>query len=140
MKRHSSAGGVVYKKEGSETLWLLIQPKDTSRWQFPKGWIEESETTQGAALREIKEEAGIIGEIIEKIDSPSWWFVEDGEKVFKTTTYFLVKAKRDTGQFDEKEIERAIWFSFDEAKEKLTFDSTKKILAQAKKILDGRLF
>jgi 8-oxo-dGTP pyrophosphatase MutT (NUDIX family) len=140
MKRHFSAGGVVYKKEGSETLWLLIQPKDTSRWQFPKGWIEESETTQGAALREIKEEAGIIGEIIEKIDSSSWWFVEDGEKVFKTTTYFLVKAKRDTGQFDEKEIERAIWFSFDEAKEKLTFDSTKKILAQAKKILDGRLF
>ena len=140
MKRQFSAGGVVYKKEGSETLWLLIQPKDTSRWQFPKGWIEESETTQGTALREIKEETGIIGEIIEKIDSSSWWFVEDGEKVFKTTTYFLVKAKRDTGQFDEKEIERAIWFSFDEAKEKLTFDSTKKILEQAKKILDGRLF
>ncbi len=140
MKRQFSAGGVVYKKEGNKTLWLLIQPKDTSRWQFPKGWIEEGETTQGTALREIKEETGIIGEIIEKIDSSSWWFVEDGEKVFKTTTYFLVKAKRDTGQFDEKEIERAIWFSFDEAKEKLTFDSTKKILEQAKKILDGRLF
>ena len=140
MKRQFSAGGVVYKKEGNKTLWLLIQPKDTDRWQFPKGWIEKGETAQSAALREIKEETGIIGEIIEKIDSSSWWFVKDGEKVFKTATYFLVKAKKDTGQFDEKEIERAIWFSFDEAKEKLTFDSTKKILTQAKKILDGRLF
>jgi len=141
MKRQFSAGGVVYKKEANnKTLWLLTQPKDTDRWQFPKGWIEKGETAQNAALREIKEEAGIVGEIVERIGSSSWWFVEDGEKVFKTTTYFLVKAKKDTGQFDQKEIERVIWFPFDEAREKLTFESDKKTLTKGQEILANRLF
>ncbi|MDD3532296.1 MAG: NUDIX domain-containing protein [Candidatus Shapirobacteria bacterium] len=140
MRRQFSAGGVVYKKEGDKTLWLLIQPKDTNRWQFPKGWIEEGETAPNAALREIKEEAGIVGEIVEKIGSFSWWFVEKNEKVFKTATFFLVKTQKDTGQLDEKEIERVAWFSFDEAREKLTFDQDKETLTKAQGILASRLF
>jgi 8-oxo-dGTP diphosphatase len=140
MKRQFSAGGVVYKKEGNKTFWLLVQPKDTDRWQFPKGWIESGEKASETALRETEEEAGVIGEIIEKIDSISWWFVEDGEKVFKTTTYFLMGFKKETGRIDEKEIERAVWFPFEEAGEKLTFDSSKKILTKAREALTSRLF
>ncbi|KUK84261.1 MAG: AP4A hydrolase [Microgenomates bacterium 39_6] len=140
MKRKFSAGGVVYKKENGQTFWLLIQPKDTDRWQFPKGAIGAGESSREAALRETQEESGVIGRIVEKIGSSSWWFVEDGEKVFKTTTYFLVKAKKDTGRFNEKEIERVVWFSFGEAKEKLTFNQDKKNLAKAQETLISRLF
>lgn len=140
MKRQFSAGGVVCRKKGDKTFWLLGQPKGTDRWQFPKGLIEKGETAPRAALREVKEETGVIGEIIEKIDRVSWWFVEDGEKIFKITTYFLIKARKDTGRIDEKEIERVIWFPFEETKEKLTFESDQKILAKSQEILANRLF
>ncbi len=46
MKRQFSAGGVVYKKENDQTFWLLIQPKGTDYWQFPKGLIEEGESSK----------------------------------------------------------------------------------------------
>jgi len=140
MKRQFSAGGVVYKEEDGNTFWLLVQPKDTDRWQFPKGCIEPGEKASEAALRETEEEAGVIGEIIEKIEGVSWWFVENGEKIFKTTTYFLMKLKENTGQIDKKEIERAVWFPFEEAKENLTFGSSKKILGRAQGMLTNRLF
>ncbi len=140
MKREFSAGGIVYKKEGDRVLWLLIQPKDTNRWQFPKGWIEAGETAKAAALREVEEETGVIGEMITRIGRVSWWFVENGEKIFKTTTYFLIEAKESLKQFDKEEIEKIAWVSFAKAQEKLTFDSAKKALKQAEGVLANRLF
>jgi 8-oxo-dGTP diphosphatase len=140
MKRQFSAGGVVYKKEKGQTFWLLIQPKGTDYWQFPKGLIKEGESAQDTAVREIREEGGVTGQIVEKIGSSSWWFIQDGERVFKTTTYFLMGAEKDTGKIDPVEVERAVWLLADEAEKELSFASSKKIFAQAQTILASRLF
>jgi len=135
MVRRFSAGGVVYKEENGRRLWLLIQPKDTERWQLPKGWIEEGEENQAAALREIKEEAGVSGEIIDKIDKISWWFVQNGEKIYKTVIFYLVKAQKETNSFDKKEVARIAWLPYNQAYRKLTFKSEKEILEKGREIL-----
>jgi len=148
MIRRFSAGGVVYKKlkvqssprvEAGSKLkvnWLLIQPKDTNRWQLPKGQIEKGEDSQKTALREIKEETGVSGKIIDKIGKISWWFVQEGEKIFKTVTFYLVAAQKETNSFDKDEVAQIGWFSYDKACQKLTFKSEKEILEKGKGILD----
>jgi len=140
MIKRFSAGGVVYKEENGGRLWLLIQPRDTDRWQLPKGQIEKRESSQTAALREIKEETGIDGEIIDKIDKISWWFVQEGEKIFKTTVFYLVKARKEAGRFDKKEVAQISWLSYNQAYQRLTFKSEKEILQKGREILQNRLF
>jgi len=158
MIRRFSAGGAVYKKLPARNRyaqsvaggkvqspklkvnWLLIQPKDTKRWQLPKGWIEEGEKSKITALREIKEEAGVSGEIIDKIGKISWWFVQNGEKIYKTVIFYLVKAQKEIDSFDKKEVARIAWLPYNQAYQKLTFKSEKEILEKGREILQGRLF
>ena len=140
MLRRFSAGGVVYKEKSGRRFWLLIQPKDTDRWQLPKGWIEEGEKTQTTALREVREETGVSGEIIGKIDKINWWFVQDGEKIYKTVTFYLVAAQKETNHFDKDEVAQISWFLYDKACRKLTFKSEKEVLKKGREILQNRLF
>jgi len=140
MLRRFSAGGVVYKEKSGRRFWLLIQPKDTDRWQLPKGWIEEGEKTQTTALREVREETGVSGEIIGKIDKINWWFVQDGEKIYKTVTFYLVAAQKETNHFDKDEVAQIGWFLYDKAYQGLTFKSEKEVLKKGREILQNRLF
>jgi len=140
MIKRFSAGGVVYKEESGGRLWLLIQPRDTDRWQLSKGQIEKGESSQTTALREIKEETGIDGEIIDKIDKTSWWFVQEGEKIFKTAVFYLVKTRKETGRFDKKEVAQIAWLPYNKAYQKLTFKSEKEILERGREVLQNRLF
>jgi len=151
IKREFSAGGAVFKKDKKQTLWLLVQPKGGDefhkeiRWQLPKGWLEEGEKSEEAALREVEEEGGVKAEVISKIDTIKIFFKntfegKPEEKVFKTITFFLMEYKSDSpGGFGE-ETEQVLWLPYDQAKEKLTFKSEKEILEKAQKLLGTSTF
>ncbi len=143
MTRRFSAGGAVYKQlkvqsPKSKVNWLLIQPQGSKRWQLPKGQIEKGEKSRETALREIKEETGVVGRIVGKIKKISWWFVQDGEKIYKTATFYLVAAQEESHHFDKKEVARTIWLSYDQAYQRLTFRSEKEVLKQGREILEMR--
>ncbi len=130
MKKVFSAGGVVYKREGKDLKILLISIKQGKVWALPKGLVEKNETPQQAALREIREETGIDGKIIDELGEVSYWFYLEGEKYFKTVKYYLVEYIN--GQITPQwEIDNAEWFKADEALNKLTYESDKKILEKA---------
>lgn len=130
MKKAFSAGGVVYKREGKDLKILLISTKQGKVWALPKGLVEKNETPQQAALREIREETGIDGKIIDELGEVSYWFYLEGEKYFKTVKYYLVEYIN--GQITPQwEIDNAEWFKADEALNKLTYESDKKILEKA---------
>ncbi len=86
-----SAGGIVYKntKEGIEVL--LIKDKNNN-WTFPKGLIENNESPQDAAKREILEETGLDGIIFAAdIDIIHYFYRFHGKLINKTVDFFLFK-------------------------------------------------
>lgn len=130
MKRVFSAGGVVYKFENGKLKILLISTKEGKIWALPKGLIEKGERPEQTALREIKEETGISGKIVDEIGETSYWFVMEGEKYFKTVKYFLVQYTE--GEITPQwEINSAEWFDPEEAMDKITFKTDREILKKA---------
>jgi 8-oxo-dGTP pyrophosphatase MutT (NUDIX family) len=70
-EHHRSAGGLVV--EGDRIL--LISTQGGRRWQLPKGHIEEGETAEQAALREVREETGVTGQVMAPLSEVEYWFV-----------------------------------------------------------------
>jgi len=144
VKREISAGGAVFKKKKKELLWLLVQPKrsDSSKpinWRLAKGIIEERESTEATAKREVEEEAGIKVKILDKIGKTTYFYTFKGQRIFKIIIFYLMQYQAETGNgVNGVEIEKSQWVPYQEAYQKLTFDSEKKILKKAKKILEEK--
>lgn len=130
MKRAFSAGGVVFKTVGDATYVLLISTKGGEVWALPKGLIEKGESSEEAALREIEEETGIRGKIVDELGEVSYWFKLKDEKYFKTVKYYLVEYLEGSINPDF-EVDSAEWFKIDEALKRLTYKSDREILEKA---------
>jgi len=148
MIRQFSAGGAVFKKEDRQILWLLIKPKPSkefpsnSSWRLPKGLLEEGEKSIEAAVREVEEETGVKAKIIQKIETGSWFFVLNKERIFKTATYFLMEAIEENNRHDQLEVEEVAWFPANQALEKITLKRERQILRKAQdflRVLDWQL-
>ena len=130
-----SAGGVAFFFDDSELRIALVSVKPSRRWQLPKGLIDAGETETQAALREVREEAGIDCEILEKIETVEYWYyaTEKGKRVrfHKLVHFFLLKyIAGDVGNHDH-EIAEARWVSIEEAIEILAFKSEKEVVKKA---------
>jgi 8-oxo-dGTP pyrophosphatase MutT (NUDIX family) len=116
--------------DGEEPQVLLVTAKrNPKRWIFPKGHIEKGETPEEAALREAREEAGVVGKPIGPAGTLEYRFLGAGFRV----EYFLAVLKREAGP-PEKGRNRE-WCSFEEALERLRFKNTRKLLRKAWKQL-----
>lgn len=112
-----------------------MRDPNKSYWGFPKGHLNEGESSKDAALREVKEEVGLDAEIIDKVGVSKYFFEWEGEKIFKVVTIFLMKAKTGQITIQAEEILEARWVNVDEALELLSFANDKKLLSQALKLL-----
>ncbi len=158
--REFSAGGVVFKLQGGKTLWLVTKSTPSklypeSYWRFPKGWLDDEKGTdkpgplakgerkasekelEEAALREVKEEGGVVAKIVRKLGTEKFFFTRSGDKVFKLVTYFLMKWLSDLSEGAGFETSEVAWLPFEKARKKLKYSSEKKVLDKAKEILDS---
>jgi ADP-ribose pyrophosphatase YjhB (NUDIX family) len=88
------AGAIAVRTDGHEPLFLIVTArKDPRAWIFPKGHIEEGESPEEAALRELREEAGVEGSLLSRVGSSA--FVSDTERV--DVTYYLIAAGNSDG-------------------------------------------
>jgi 8-oxo-dGTP pyrophosphatase MutT (NUDIX family) len=124
------SGAIVVRLDGDQPQVLLVTAKrNPNRWIFPKGHIEKGETAEEAALREAREEAGVVGKTIGPAGALEYRFLGAGFRV----EYFLAELKREAGP-PEKGRSRE-WCSFEEALERLRFKNTKKLLRKAWRLL-----
>lgn len=128
----TSAGGIVYRMQDGEALFLLI--RDSYRnWGFPKGHLEDGEQPQDAAVREVQEETG-LGELrvdgaIETID---WFFRFRGKLVHKVCHFYLMRTRhaRTNPQRDEG-ITACRWARFDDATRLISYANARAVLVRA---------
>lgn len=139
MKREFSAGGIVFKKTPNGPKFLLIKnmamrDPNKSYWGFPKGHLNEGESSKEAALREVKEEVGLEVEIVEKVGQSSYIFQNKGEKIFKIVSMFLMQAKEGEILIQDSEIQEAKWIEPQEVLKLLSFSNDKKLFQKALEI------
>lgn len=133
MKREFSAGGIVFNNKGRV---LIRKSAGTEYWSFPKGHIDDGETTGQAALREVKEETGIEAEISNKVGVSKYIYTfPKGTKIFKIVTFYLMRYIKGNLKDHDYETSDLGWFEPAEALKMLSFSDDKKLLKKALEII-----
>lgn len=126
MKLEKSCGCVII----NDDKVLLVKQVD-GHWGFPKGHVEENETEEETAIREVYEETNLQVEIFSDFYKKVTY--SPRENVMKDVIFFLARPKNIDTKPQEAEISKVEWVSFDEALNILTYEDTKNIL---KEVLD----
>jgi ribonuclease HI/8-oxo-dGTP pyrophosphatase MutT (NUDIX family) len=132
-----SAGGVVYKKEGRALKVCLIAKRGGLVWALPKGRVNPGETSEEAAIREILEETGHLAAIAEQIDHINYDFYwkENRTLYHKVVVFYLMPLVQEAVGPRDDEADAVGWFTLGEACRKLSYLNEKKVLHQARRIL-----
>ena len=139
IKRQVSAGGVIFRKNDSSVEIALIAVKGGHVWCLPKGTIDKGESPEVTAVREVSEETGLQGRIIEKLGEINYWYYikEEEARCRKTVHFFLIEYESgDTSQHDF-EVDLVSWFPIDDALKKANYKGEREIIEKARDILKG---
>ena len=138
MEREISAGGVLVKLIRGRPMLAAIRPggKPAGVWALPKGNIDPGERPEETALREVREETGVEGRLVEKLGDVKYTYTRSGGvRVFKIVSFYLLRAGRGRiGEIDEAmriEVAEARWLPLDEAPHLLSYDGERKMAAKA---------
>jgi 8-oxo-dGTP diphosphatase len=136
-----SAGGVVFRREAEELEVALISVGDPQRWQLPKGLVGSDEEPETAALREVREEAGVDAELLGFIDKIEYWYysTQKGSRIrfHKRVDFYLMRYLSGDVRDHDHEVNDAAWFEIEVALEKLAFKSEKEIVQKAAEMVEN---
>ena len=139
MIEETSAGIVLFRKEDSKILFLLLH-YPSGHWDFVKGKMEEGESTHETAIRETREETGITD--ITFSDNFEEWieynFQFQGELVHKKVVFFLAETKTKEVKISHEHLDYT-WMDYNTSMEKTTFDNAKTVLTKAQMLLTKTL-
>src|SRR4030095_8373960 len=94
------AGAVVFRQRNDQVLYLVVSSSDGLNWVLPKGHIDPGETPRVAAVRELEEEAGVVGEIIAPLSVQQ--FTKQGRAA--AVQFFLIRETGATESIDTRTI------------------------------------
>ena len=138
MIREFSSGGLVIRNMRGRPHLAVVRVRDKIL-ALPKGHPEEGESMKEAALREVREETGLTGEIEEKLGDVRYWYARDGERVFKVVSFYLLRYLSGRIADHDHEVEEALWIPLDEAPERLAYGGEREMARTAlSKLAKGR--
>lgn len=139
MEREFSAGGVLFKSIRGRPMVAAIRPqgKPEGVWALPKGNLDPGEKPEETALREVFEETGVHGHLVEKLGDVKYTYTRrDGERIFKIVSFYLLRAGRGRiGDIEERmriEVAEARWLPLDEAPRLLAYGGEREMVKKAR--------
>ncbi|HTE45148.1 MAG TPA: NUDIX hydrolase [Gemmatimonadaceae bacterium] len=135
-REETSAGGVVFRVEGGQPVYLLIRDS-YQNWGFPKGHLEPGELPAAAARREVGEETGLSDLIIRAtIDPIDWYFRFRGQLVHKVCHFFLMETTETSTLPQRTEgITACRWTRFEEADTLISYSNAREVLRRAQEMV-----
>jgi len=137
MASEFSAGGVVVNDAGEV---IVIVPTrraaDGSRvLGLPKGHPDGAESAAQAALREVREETGVVAELVQSLGTVRYWYQRDGRRIAKVVEFFLLRYVEGDLADHDHEVEDARWMPAAEAARTLSYagerEMVKRVLSRA---------
>ena len=134
MEYEVSCGAIVFTRKDNEIYFAIVKSLE-GFYGFPKGHIEGNETEEETALREIYEEIGIKPQIIAGFRTTDEHTIPNKNDVIKRIVYFLAEYDNQQICYEEEELEGAYLMTYKEAMDAFQFESSKRILNEAKEFI-----
>ena len=137
MTREFSAGGVLVRRLRGRWWLAAIRPngKPEGVWALPKGLIDAGESGAETAVREVAEETGLAGTLVEKLGDVRYVYSRGGERIFKVVSFFLLRYRGGRiGELPpgmELEVAEARWLPLDEAPRLLAYGGEREMAKKA---------
>src|SRR5437773_12582524 len=130
--REFSAGGVVVR--GEDTI-VIVPVRRAANGRavvaLPKGHIDPGETPIEAAAREVREEAGVDAEPVEKLGDVRYWYQRSGRRIAKQVAFFLCEYRSGDPADHDSEVEIARWMPLAEAARELSYKGEREMVERA---------
>ena len=130
MEQEKSCGAIVINKNNK----IVLVHHNAGHWDFPKGHIENGETEEQTAIREVKEETNIDIIINNKYRYTTSYSPK--ENVMKEVVYFLAQNIDEDKKPQLEEVSEVKWFTLEEAMNTITYENSKEILNKLKKDIE----
>ena len=127
-----SAGGAVVRDR--EVIVIVPVKRDANRRRVlgrPKGHLDEGETAEAAAGREVTEETGVTAELIDKLGDVEYSYERRGRRRAKRVAFYLFEYRSGSLEDHDHEIEVALWIPLEKAAEQLTYAGEREIVRRA---------
>ena len=132
-----SCGAVIFTRMNNEIQYLLIRNL-TGIYGFPKGHVEQGETEEQTALREVFEEVGLAVKLVSGFRSEDEHPIPQKENTMKQIIYFLGEYSNQEFTYQIEELTDALLTDYETAMTLFQFDSSKRILTEANNFLLSR--
>jgi len=133
-----SCGAVIFRRHSGNVEYLLIKNRKGNNWGFPKGHMEIHEDERQTAVREVREETGLIIEPLDGFRTISEYHPKG--RITKQVVFFVAEMPSQDIVIQKSEIERFIWADYGLAVKTFRFNNDKKVLAQARSWITENLF
>jgi 8-oxo-dGTP pyrophosphatase MutT (NUDIX family) len=127
-----SAGGVVVRDHACVVIVpTRLAANGAKVLALPKGHPEDGESPGEAALREVREEAGVVARLVEPLGDVRYWYTREGRRIAKIVSFFLLDYVSGEVDDHDLEVEHARWMPLEQAARELTYAGEREMAARA---------
>ena len=131
----TSAGGLILDSDQRAAVIGRTNAHGNLSWSLPKGHLEEGESLEAAAIREVSEETGIAGRVVAPLGIIDFYFTAEGQRIHKTVHHYLLIAEGGELNGDDAEVDAVAWVPLNELTDRLAYADERRLIARVPELL-----